>query len=108
VADRFESIGKGVAYRTVYARLSSQTHADAEDTLNYILFKCIGDDAALLKMSKETVAFSEFLIAYAVYFYLVAIETLCESFCLTAPSALDLSITCALTKMQESRATWGW
>ena len=108
VADRFESIGEGIAYRTTYARLSSQTHADAEDTLNYIVFKCIGDDGLLLKMSKETVAFSEFLIAYGVYFYLLAMKTLCETFRLPAPTALERSITRAVAHMEENRATWGW
>jgi len=43
VAERFRDLGLQTSYRTVYAALSSQTHSDAEDTLNYFLVKSIDD-----------------------------------------------------------------
>lgn len=53
IVDRFEQIGEAVAYRTAYSRLSSQTHADAEDTLNYIFFTTNGDEEKLFKWPKR-------------------------------------------------------
>jgi Family of unknown function (DUF5677) len=108
IADRFTSIGEAVAYRTTYARLSSQTHADAEDTINYILFTCLGDESLLMKMSEETVAFSEFLVAYGIYFYLLAIRNVCETFCLPVPQALESSTNVVIALMQENASAWGW
>jgi len=108
IADRFESIGESVSYRTTYARLSSQTHADAEDTINYIVFQCIGDEELSGQMGKETIAFSEYLIAYGIYFYLLAMKQLCEAFSLQAAKALEDGIGEAVARMQEINAEWHW
>jgi hypothetical protein len=108
VADRFERIGESVAYRTTYARLSSQTHADAEETINYIVFQCVGDEELSVQMSRETIAFSEYLIAYGIYFYLLTMSKLCEAFCLSVTPALDQPIAQALARMHEIGSEWHW
>jgi hypothetical protein len=43
VALRFAEIGEGATHRTVYARMCSQAHGDAEDTLRYFLGQTSGD-----------------------------------------------------------------
>lgn len=73
ITGRFKEIGELISYRTAYARMSSQTHADAEDTISYILFKVQGDDQLMKQMSFETIAFSEYLVHYSAYFYLEAL-----------------------------------
>jgi hypothetical protein len=108
IADRFAAIVEAIAYRTTYARLSSQTHADAEDTINYIVFKSHGDETLLQRMSEETVAFSEFLVAYGIYFYLLALKHWCEAFCLPVPQILESSTNAVVSQMTELQAAWGW
>jgi hypothetical protein len=108
IADRFAAIGEEITYCTTYARLCSQTHADAEDTINYIVFKSNGDETLLLRMSEETVAFSEFLIAYGIYFYLLALKNWCEAFCLPVPRILESSTNAVVAQMTELQAAWGW
>jgi hypothetical protein len=39
ISDRFGEVGLALDYRTVYARMSSETHADAEETVRYIIGK---------------------------------------------------------------------
>jgi hypothetical protein len=105
---RFEAIGDAVAYLTVYDRLSSQVHADAEDTINYIVFKCNGDETLLQRMSEETVAFSEFLVGFGIYFYLLALKNWCEAFGLPVPQILESSINAVVAQIAGIQAAWGW
>ncbi|HEY3383762.1 MAG TPA: DUF5677 domain-containing protein [Vicinamibacterales bacterium] len=42
IAERFEGLHDRVMYRTMYARLCSETHFDAEETLRYIVGKLEG------------------------------------------------------------------
>jgi hypothetical protein len=105
---RFEAIEQAIAYHTVYARLCSQAHADAEDTINFIVFKSNGDETLLQRMAEETVAFSEFLVAYGIYFYLLALKHWCEAFCLPVPQVLESSTIAVVAQMRELQAAWGW
>jgi hypothetical protein len=71
----------------------------------------MGEEALTVQMSKETVAFSEYLIAYGAYFYLLAMKKLCETFCLAVPAALEASIAHTLDRldhMQEIAVAWLW
>jgi len=108
LVDRFEQIGEAVAYRTAYARLSSQTHADAEDTLNYIFFSVNGNEEKLFQMAQETVAFTQYLIAYSTFFYLLAMKKFCEAFRLNYPAEIDASIAKVLGGMEEICDVWKW
>jgi Family of unknown function (DUF5677) len=108
IVDRFEQIGEAVAYRTAYARLSSQTHADAEDTLNYIFFTTNRDEEKLSQMARETVAFTQYLIAYGAFFYLSAMKTFCEAFKLNPATEIDASIAAVLRGMHEVADVWKW
>lgn len=54
IADRFEAIGESVSYRTAYARMSSQTHADAEDRISYIWARVIEDEQLIEQMSSDS------------------------------------------------------
>jgi hypothetical protein len=107
IIERFEQAGEAAAYRTVYARLSSQTHADAEDTLSLIFFQTQGQEG-LLQMAEETVAFTQYLMGYSAFFYLVALKSLSETFKLGCPKELDTSITATLKQMGELADQWKW
>jgi hypothetical protein len=108
IAGRFAAIGEAATYYTTYDRLSSQTHADAEDSINYSMFKSHGDETLLQRMAEETVAFSEFLIGYGIYFYLLALKNWCEAFCLPVPQILQSSTNAVLAQMAGIQAAWGW
>ncbi|MDQ3009980.1 MAG: DUF5677 domain-containing protein [Acidobacteriota bacterium] len=108
IAQRFAPIGEAAAYRTAYARLSSQTHADAEDTISYIMATCLGDNSLLERMAEETRAFSEFLLAYGAYFYLLALKKLCETYRTSIPAELDSGTQQMLSHMREISTTWQW
>jgi len=66
VAGRFEAIGSSDHYRTVYARLSSQTHSDAEETLRYFVGKISGNETLFNQMAIETVEFTRMMLLFAV------------------------------------------
>ena len=66
VAARFEAIGAADHYRTVYARLSSQTHSDAEETLRYFVGVMSGSEELMDKMRIETVEFTRMMLLFAV------------------------------------------
>ena len=63
---RFEAIGKVLDYRTLYVRLSSEAHADAEETLRYFFAKIHPDKTILEQMRLETATFSRFLVYAAI------------------------------------------
>ena len=68
IALRFRAVGDGIAYRTFYARLCSEPHFDAEETLRYFIGKVVRPEL-LEPMAVETVMFSRFLLAEAVRAY---------------------------------------
>jgi hypothetical protein len=66
VAGRFEAVGAADHYRTVYARLSSQTHSDAEETLRYFVGAISGSAELMDNMGIETVEFTRMMLFFAV------------------------------------------
>lgn len=72
VAARFEAIGDAVGYRTVYSRMSSLVHSDAEETIRYFMGRICDDDNLLEQMSLETIWFCKFMLYFAVEYFLRA------------------------------------
>ena len=72
VADRFEALGEAVAYRTVYSRMSSQIHSDAEETIRCFVVRTCNNQELLGRMAQETIWFTKFLLYFAVKYYLDA------------------------------------
>lgn len=66
IAGRFRAIGAVDHYRTVYARLSSQTHSDAEETLRYFGGVMSGSEELMEKMGIETVEYTRMMLLFAV------------------------------------------
>lgn len=108
VADRFSQIDESAAYRTAYARLSSQTHVDAEDTINYVFFKMRGDEKALEHMSLETIAFSEYMVLFGTRFYLLALRAMIETFGLRESGPVANSLAVVEEQMNEIGTEWKW
>jgi len=104
VAKRFEALGLEVAYRTTYAALCSQTHSDAEDLLNYFVFKSIGNQDLLNKAALETVNFSRLMLYFAVQYYLIAAGCYSMRFGLADSLASIVSGREAIHKIQEEIA----
>ena len=71
VSERFRELDDEVTYRTVYARLCSETHFDAEETLRYGLGQ-LGGDELLERMALETIGFTSLMISIAVTYFLHA------------------------------------
>jgi hypothetical protein len=83
VAERFEAIGDSVGYRTLYARLCTEVHFEAEGTLRYFL-GVTSTPEILEKLSIETVMFSRFLLAVAVQKYVETGREFATTFKMTA------------------------
>lgn len=80
IAARFEAVNMQVSYRTVYARMCSQTHGDAEDTLIYFVGMLSGKRELMERMGLETINFSRFLVYCAVSLFIDASVRYAESF----------------------------
>jgi hypothetical protein len=72
VATRFERIGDASGYRTLYSRMSSQVHSDAEETIRYFLGRAANNAKLLERMVAETMAFSRFMLYFSVKYFLQA------------------------------------
>lgn len=70
VAERFAAMGDHVCYRTVYARMSSEAHGDAEATLLYVLAKVSPLPGAVEAIALESINTSRFYVWYAAHKYL--------------------------------------
>jgi hypothetical protein len=84
---RFSGLGHGLAYRTFYARMSSETHADAEETLRYFVGRLHNDPTLLEAMALETTWTTRLYIHYAVSLFLKASIAYVESYSLKAAQA---------------------
>src|SRR5262249_49126568 len=69
---RFKELGDPLGYRTVYARMSSEVHADAEETLRYLLGTLHSDQNILEAMALETVFTQRLYVHYALSWFLKA------------------------------------
>lgn len=108
IETRFEAIGELLSYRTAYARMSSQTHADAEDTISYFYFTVLGDEQLLRQMSLEVLAFSEYLVHYGVHFYLKALLRYSAVFGDSKPEVIHTEIGVIAAQMDAIGSAWGW
>lgn len=108
IKDRFDSIGESIAYRNIYGRLSSQTHTDAEDTMNYMICRINGDQALTEQLLLETVAFSEFCMVAGVKFYLKAMKKTCATFSISVPTELERAIEYCISHMNIIADNWSW
>lgn len=72
INERFKCIGESLGYRTFYARMSSEAHGDAEETLRYFIGRMQSDETVLDAMALETVWTTRLYIYYAVSFFLRA------------------------------------
>jgi Family of unknown function (DUF5677) len=71
IEQRFKELGDPLGYRTIYARMSSEVHADAEETLRYLLGKLHGPQM-LEAMALETVWTQRLYVHYALSWFLKA------------------------------------
>lgn len=71
IEDRFKALGHALDYRTIYARMSSEAHGDAEETLRYFIGK-LGSEAQFKAMALETVWTTRLYVHYAVSWFLRA------------------------------------
>jgi hypothetical protein len=72
INERFKCIGEGIGHRTFYARMSSEVHGDAEETLRYFIGRVHNDETLLNSMALETVWTTRLYVYYAVSFFLRA------------------------------------
>ena len=72
VYSRFEAVGDAPGYRTVYSRMSSQIHSDAEETIRHLMAKTSNDEKLMETMGYETIMFSRFMLFFALKYFLEA------------------------------------
>ena len=65
VENRFKALDGSLTYRTFYARMSSEAHGDAEETIRYFVGKLQGKEV-FEKMAVQTVLTSRLYVYYAV------------------------------------------
>jgi hypothetical protein len=99
IADRFRDIGEESGYRTVYARLCSQSHGDAEETLRYFIGVSSGNQKLIEKMSIETTEFSRLMVFLAASFFLSAVGKYAVTFEMT-----DLAVLLLVAQQDLDRA----
>jgi hypothetical protein len=98
IAQRFETLGNALAYRTFYARMSLEIHADAEETLRYFAGHALNDQSKFEAMALETVWMSRFLIHYAVSLFLKASIAYAESY---STGGVKAPLKTALTEIEK-------
>ncbi len=81
ILQRFENVGLELNYRTIYARMSSETHNDAEETLRYFYGMLHGNEV-LEAMALETVNMSRFFVYWSAHFFIKASIAFAMSYCL--------------------------
>ena len=71
IEERFKALGQPLAYRTIYSRMSSEAHGDAEETLRYLIGK-LGSEEHFEAMALETVWTTRLYVHYAVSWFVRA------------------------------------
>ncbi len=84
IAQRFDAIGAGISHRTFYARMSSEVHADAEETLRYFVGNVADDGSFLEAMASESVWTSRYYVYYAASWFMRASLAYARSYSLPA------------------------
>ncbi len=83
IEKRFESLGLSDIYRTVYARLGSEAHNDAEETLRYVLLVVCNNQKLKEDMGIETISFSKMMVYYAASYYIQTVIKYADAFQIT-------------------------
>lgn len=90
--DRFKEIDDEVGYRTVYAALCSQAHNDAEDVLNKIMLRAIGNVESMAEAQwVEQYNFSLYFLLMAIYYHIMATAMYIAKFQITADRLIEIS-----------------
>ena len=79
VEKRFSELGKGLSYRTFYARMSSEAHGDAEETIRYFVGR-LQSQEVFEAMALETVWNSRLFLYYGVACFLDASLLYCRRY----------------------------
>jgi hypothetical protein len=87
LAQRFKAIGDSISYRTFYARMSSEVHGDAEETLRYFIGKVVDNGSFLEAMALESVWTSRLYVYFAVSMLLRAFQAYTRSYSFPAMEA---------------------
>ena len=98
ISNLFKDINKESTYRTVYARLCSQTHGDAEETLRYFIGVSAGSQEFLERMGIETWNFSRLMVFIASSYFISAVGKYAETF-----GMVDLAGPLELAKQEIDR-----
>ncbi|MGT2502685.1 DUF5677 domain-containing protein [Bradyrhizobium guangxiense] len=86
IEKRFSELGQGLAYRTFYARMSSEAHGDAEETIRYFVGR-LQSQEVFEAMALETVWNSRLFLYYAVASFLDASLLYCRRYSLSKAGA---------------------
>ena len=91
IFDRFREIGNEVGYRTVYAALCSQAHNDAEDVLNRIMSRVIGNVSGMEDAQwVEQYNFSLYLLLTAIDYHIMASAMYIAKFGISADALIKI------------------
>jgi len=91
IFDRFKEIGNEVGYRTVYAALCSQAHNDAEDVLNRIMSRVIGNVSGMEEAQwMEQYNFSLYLLLTAIDYHIIASAMYIAKFGINAEALIKI------------------
>jgi hypothetical protein len=86
IEKRFSELGDGLSYRTYYARMSSEAHGDAEETIRYFVGR-LQEPEVFEAMALETVWNSRLFLYCAVSTFLRASALYCGRYKLTDAAA---------------------
>jgi hypothetical protein len=101
IEERFKALGNAINYRTIYARMSSEVHGDAEETLRYLIGK-LASEAQFEAMALETVWTTRLYVHYAVSWFVRASIMYALRYGLTdAAQRLDLEFKAVEAEMAE-------
>lgn len=91
IFDRFKEIGNEVGYRTVYAALCSQAHNDAEDVLNKIISRVIGNVSGMEEAQWiEQYNFALYLLLTAIDYHIEASAMYIAKFGINAEALIEI------------------
>ena len=72
IEQRFQLLGLGIDYRTIYTRLGSESHADAEEIIRELLGKVYGDINIHQSIKNETLEYTRFMIYISASYFIKA------------------------------------
>jgi hypothetical protein len=101
IEERFKALGHALDYRTIYARMSSEAHGDAEETLRYFIGK-LASKAQFEALALETIFTTRLYVHYAVSWFLRASIMYALRYGLTeAAQRLNLELKMVEAEMAE-------